>query len=112
MSSNGISDIIGFHTTSVADIEAAFHEAVDDYLAMCADFGKEPQRPANGNVMLRMAPAIHSAALSAARTAGQSLNKWVEALVARETGMAPQGKATRHSRSGHSQRATRLREAA
>ena len=109
---DGISDIIGFHTTSVADIEAAFHEAVDDYLAMCADFGKEPQRPANGNVMLRMAPAIHSAALSAARTAGQSLNKWVEALVARETGVEPQGKTARHSRSSHAPRATRRREAA
>ena len=107
---DGISDIIGFHTESVTDIESAFHEAVDDYLAMCAEFGKEPQRPANGNVMLRMAPAIHSAALSAARTAGQSLNKWVEALVARETGVAPQGgKAARHSRSS---RTTRLREAA
>lgn len=84
---DGIADIIGFHADSVADIEAAFHEAVDDYLAMCADFGKEPQRPANGNMMLRVAPAIHSAALSAARTAGQSLNKWAEALMARECGV-------------------------
>ena len=85
---DGISDIIGFHAESVAGIEDAFHAAVDDYLAMCADFGKEPQRPANGNMMLRVAPAVHSAAISAARTAGQSLNKWAEGLIARECGVA------------------------
>ena len=85
---DGISDIIGFHAESVDDIETAFHDAVDDYLAMCADFGKEPQRPANGKMMLRVAPAIHSAALSAARMAGQSLNKWAEAALAQAAGVA------------------------
>ena len=31
----GIRDIVGFHGSSVDDLEAAFHEAVDDYLAHC-----------------------------------------------------------------------------
>jgi predicted HicB family RNase H-like nuclease len=29
----GIQDIVGFHGPSVADLETAFHEAVDDYLS-------------------------------------------------------------------------------
>jgi predicted HicB family RNase H-like nuclease len=32
----GINDVVGFHADTVEDLKAAFHEAVDDYLATCA----------------------------------------------------------------------------
>jgi len=32
----GIDDIVGFHGESVAELRAAFEEAVDDYLAVVA----------------------------------------------------------------------------
>ena len=32
----GIRAIVGFHGTSVAELESAFAEAVDDYLAACS----------------------------------------------------------------------------
>ena len=35
----GIDDIISFHGSSVAEFEAAFHAAVDGYLAACAKLG-------------------------------------------------------------------------
>jgi predicted HicB family RNase H-like nuclease len=35
----GIRDIVGFHGSSVAELETAFREAVDDYLAHCAKLG-------------------------------------------------------------------------
>ncbi|BCH28345.1 hypothetical protein MesoLjLc_02750 [Mesorhizobium sp. L-8-10] len=31
----GILDVVGFHADNVADLIAAFHEAVDDYLETC-----------------------------------------------------------------------------
>ncbi len=40
----GIRDVVGFHADTVADLIAAFHEAVDDYVATCAKVGKRPQR--------------------------------------------------------------------
>ena len=36
----GIRDIVGFHGESVAELKAAFHEAVDDYLVTCEKLGK------------------------------------------------------------------------
>ena len=33
----GIRDVIGFHGESVAELEEAFHEAVDNYLAACGN---------------------------------------------------------------------------
>lgn len=39
----GLRDIVSFHGESVAELEAAFHEAVDDYLAMCEQRKRPPQ---------------------------------------------------------------------
>lgn len=38
----GIADVVGFHGESVAELRAAFVEAVDDYLETCAWIGKQP----------------------------------------------------------------------
>lgn len=55
----GISDVIGFHGDSVAELKKAFHEAVDHYLETCRKIGKEPQRPSSGKKMFRVAPEVH-----------------------------------------------------
>ena len=72
----GITDVVSFHAESVAELRAAFEEAVDDYLETCARIGIAPQQPASGKMMLRVAPEVHSAALMAAQAAGVSLNQW------------------------------------
>lgn len=72
----GIRDIVGFHGESVSDLEAAFKEAVDDYLDACQKLGQSPNRPASGKMMLRVPPEAHAAALRAAELAGKSLNQW------------------------------------
>ncbi|MGD9889643.1 MAG: type II toxin-antitoxin system HicB family antitoxin [Halothiobacillaceae bacterium] len=71
----GMSDIVSFHADNVADLRAAFIEAVDDYLDTCAKLGKTPEKPASGKMMLRVSPEIHGAALVAAQASGKSLNQ-------------------------------------
>nr|WP_244494745.1 type II toxin-antitoxin system HicB family antitoxin [Ensifer sp. Root127] len=41
----GISDVIGFHGDSVAELKKAFHEAVDDYLETCRKLAKSRRGP-------------------------------------------------------------------
>ena len=77
----GITDVVSFHAESVAELRAAFEEAVDDYLETCARIGKAPQQPASGKMMLRVAPEVHSAALMAAQAAGVSLNQWAARIL-------------------------------
>ena len=79
----GIRDGVGFHADTVADLRAAFHEAVDDYIETCARIGKEPQKPYSGNLMLRVDPEVHSRAATAAELAGKSLNQWGEEVLAK-----------------------------
>ncbi|HZY68222.1 MAG TPA: type II toxin-antitoxin system HicB family antitoxin [Devosia sp.] len=78
----GIRDIVGFHAQTVAELKAAFHEAVDDYLETCAAAGKEPQKPYSGNLMLRVGADVHSRAALAAELSGKSLNQWSEDVLA------------------------------
>ena len=74
----GMRDIISFHASSVPELHEAFREALEDYLADCAEQGITPEKPASGKVMLRIRPEVHAAASSAARAAGKSLNQWAD----------------------------------
>ena len=56
----GIRDIVGFHGESVAELRAAFEEAVEDYLETCQKVGRPPQKPYSGKLMLRVAPEVHA----------------------------------------------------
>jgi predicted HicB family RNase H-like nuclease len=76
-----INDIIGFHGTSLEEMKAAFHEAVDDYLEYCKKSGKEPNKPYSGKVMFRIDPAVHAKAVMAAQLKGKSLNQWAEKVL-------------------------------
>jgi predicted HicB family RNase H-like nuclease len=54
----GIRDVVGFHGESVAELETAFYEAVDNYLAACKKLGQEPNKPYSG-MMLRVPAEIN-----------------------------------------------------
>jgi predicted HicB family RNase H-like nuclease len=74
----GIRDGVGFHGESVEALRAAFREAVDDYIEVCAKIGKAPQKPYSGQMMVRLDPEVHAKAALAAELAGKSLAKWTE----------------------------------
>ena len=73
----GIRDIIGFHGKTVAQLERAFREAVDDYLATCEKLDQKPDKPFSGRLLVRVAPELHARASSASHRKGVSLNQWV-----------------------------------
>ena len=77
----GVRAIVSFHGETVAELRANFEAAVEDYLADCAAQGITPEKPSSGNIMLRVPPEVHGAALVAAQASGKSLNQWAtEAL--------------------------------
>ncbi len=79
----GIRDVVGFHGESVAELKAAFEEAVDDYLATCEKLNRAPQRPYSGKVMLRIDPEVHARAAMRAEAEGKSLNAWAQEALQR-----------------------------
>lgn len=85
----GVRDGVGFHADNVADLRAAFEQAVDDYVETCAKVGKDPQKPYSGKMMFRVDPDIHRRAATAAELAGLSLNQWAEQVLDRATDKIP-----------------------
>jgi predicted HicB family RNase H-like nuclease len=79
----GVRDIVGFHGASVAELEKAFHEAVNDYLAACKKLGQEPNKPFSGRVMLRLPPEVHARASARAMVEGVSFNQWAATVLER-----------------------------
>ena len=77
----GIRDVIGFHGDSVAELHAAFADAVDDYLETCERLGRAPQKPYSGKLMLRIDPLLHAQAAAIAEAKGKSLNAWTQEVL-------------------------------
>jgi predicted HicB family RNase H-like nuclease len=41
----GINDVIGFHGSTIVELKAAFHEAIDDYIETCRIVGMVSRDP-------------------------------------------------------------------
>ena len=80
----GINDLVTFEGTSVKALEKSFREAVDDYLATCAELGKEPERTFKGSFNVRIDPDIHRKAALKAQAQSISLNELVEKAIKKE----------------------------
>jgi predicted HicB family RNase H-like nuclease len=72
----GIKDIVGFHGITVDELEDAFHESVDNYIAISEETGRPVQKPYSGKLMLRVSPDVHAAVATAAEVHGKSINQW------------------------------------
>jgi predicted HicB family RNase H-like nuclease len=66
---------------SVTELRKALLGSVDDYVALCAARGEEPEKPLSGKVLLRLTPEIHRAAMLAAAQQRRSLNAWASEVI-------------------------------
>ncbi|EKT4102127.1 type II toxin-antitoxin system HicB family antitoxin [Stenotrophomonas maltophilia] len=62
-------------------LEAAFREAVDDYVETCAELGREPQKSLSGTFNVRITPELHKAARLRAVEDDATLNEVVAAAI-------------------------------
>lgn len=80
----GINDVIAFDGDSVAELEMMFHESVDDYLELCAEIGKEPDKEYKGTFNVRISPELHKRAVIESEARNISLNQFVMQSVENE----------------------------
>ena len=76
--------VITFQSASAETIEEEFRRSVDEYLAICQERGRMPDRPFSGKLALRLPPELHRRASVRARAEGVSLNQWIAAAVERQ----------------------------
>jgi len=70
-------DVITFQGKSVAELEQAFRESIDDYLEFCSQRNEEPDKPFSGRLMLRLPVDIHRKVYVSAKKEGKSLNEYI-----------------------------------
>lgn len=77
----GTADLVTFEGESVDNLKKAFAEAVEDYIALCKEAGKEPQKSYKGSFNIRISPELHREAAALANKEGISLNALVEKAI-------------------------------
>lgn len=77
----GIKDVIHFTATSVIELEQAFRDSVDEYLAVCKENDINPQKAYSGTLSLRISPELHLKAAAKAKEKGTSVNALIEKAV-------------------------------
>lgn len=66
--------LVSYQAETVAELEQAFIEAVNDYLETCATLKQEPETPCKGSFNVRVGHDLHLAASLAATRQKVSLN--------------------------------------
>lgn len=74
----GINDLVNFESDKTESIEQEFHLAVDEYLELCRDLGKSPDKAYSGTFNVRIHPELHRAVALQAIRNNESLNNTVE----------------------------------
>lgn len=80
----GIDGLVNYEGESVSELTNAFHEAVDDYLAYCAEEGIEPHKTYSGSLNVRLTPEIHTRVACLAKQAGISINSFIRSAVEKQ----------------------------
>ena len=70
-------DVITFQGESVAELQTAMQDSVEDYLEFCAERGEKPEKPFSGKFLVRIDPDLHQRVFLAAKKMGKSLNQFV-----------------------------------
>ena len=73
----GVNDSLNFHGSSIEELETSFHNCIDNYLDLCKQIGKEPEKEFSGSFNVRTTPTLHKEASEYAAENGISLNQVV-----------------------------------
>ena len=73
----GLNGGADFYSDSVKGLVAEGRTSLRVFLEMCAEKGTTPFRAFSGRFNVRLDPAVHAAAVTAAAAEGKSLNEWI-----------------------------------
>lgn len=55
----GLRTLISYEGSNATELVNDFHDAVDDYLKLCEDEEKEPEKAYKGSFNVRISPELH-----------------------------------------------------
>ena len=79
-----IRDLVTYEGADAKSLKGAFHDAVDDYLDLCAAEGRKPDIPLKGSFNVRPGRDLHRRAMVFAHRKGLNLNTVVSDALRRD----------------------------
>ncbi|MBY0352997.1 type II toxin-antitoxin system HicB family antitoxin [Candidatus Babeliales bacterium] len=73
----GLKDVITFQGKSVQELNKAFKDSVNDYLAWCQERNEKPEKTFSGNLRIRIPAELHAILTNEAASHGLSLNSYI-----------------------------------
>jgi len=77
----GINDHITYDGYNAEELRKNFREAVEDYLEICSEMGKEPEKAYKGTFNVRIGPTLHRELAIYSASNGKTLNSTVEEAI-------------------------------
>jgi len=77
----GINDLISFEGSTVKELKKALKDAVDDYLDLCIEMGKSPDKTYKGSFNVRVSSKLHQEASLFAAVHNLTLNDFVKTAI-------------------------------
>ncbi|NLD11413.1 MAG: toxin-antitoxin system HicB family antitoxin [Clostridiales bacterium] len=78
---HGLKDLVTFEGETFEELESSFRDAVDDYLVVCEELGKEPDKAYKGQFNVRISPELHRQITMKGISEGMNLNQAVEQAI-------------------------------
>jgi len=76
-----IRDVVTFEGLTVEELNQAFQDSIEDYLAFCAQRGESPEKPFSGKFVVRLPAELHRKAYIKAKLSDKSLNRWIKEML-------------------------------
>lgn len=76
-----IISLVSYEGQTIDELENDFREAVDDYLALCEETGRVPEKPFKGSFNVRIGQDLHRELALNALSSGVSLNTMVKTIL-------------------------------
>ena len=76
-----IRDVVTFEGLTVEELNQAFRDSIEDYLAFCAQRGESPEKPFSGKFVVRLPAELHRKAYIKAKLSDKSLNRWIKEML-------------------------------
>lgn len=73
----GITDSLNFHGSSIEELKQMFAHSIDNYLDLCKQIGKEPEKEFKGSFNVRIPSELHKKISILAAQQKMTLNQYI-----------------------------------
>ena len=80
--------IVTFEASDVEGLKREFRISIEEYLAICAEDGIEPQQPVSCSVNMNLDGDLYARVAALAARSGMSINSWIKDALERQAGEA------------------------